>query len=46
MNRPAAERFTILIETNQLAWTRAANRWSDLIICRHGGIMQYDYAAC
>jgi hypothetical protein len=27
----AAERFTTLIDTSQIAWTRAANRWSELI---------------
>ena len=27
----ASERFTTLIDTSQIAWTRAANRWSELI---------------
>jgi len=30
-NRAATERFTTLIDRSQLAWTRAANRWSELI---------------
>ena len=31
LDSAASERFATLIDTSQLAWTRAANRWSELI---------------